>query len=158
MYNEALGRAKSHYNTAIQKGDVNKLQELENIFPELKDEGVFKRMRKLLYDCRYNGYHKIDDHEYTEYLEWLKIVETRKIKNIRDGALKDSALSFMNWLDENRFEGKMCLSNMECEDIEDVFLSHDWCRMFRYIKKMCFEPTNTTCEIKCHDCNVVADE
>lgn len=45
------------------------------------------------------------------------------------------ALAFMNLLDSERPEGKMCLSNMECADIEDAFKTGDWDKLFRYAEK-----------------------
>ena len=45
------------------------------------------------------------------------------------------ALAFMNLLDSERPEGKMCLSNMECADIEDAFKVGDWDKLFRYYEK-----------------------
>ena len=48
---------------------------------------------------------------------------------------RDLALSFMNYLDENKPEGKMCLSNGECADIEQAFQDMDWGRIIRYAEK-----------------------
>ncbi len=45
------------------------------------------------------------------------------------------ALSFMDYLDNNRKEGKMCLSNMECADIDKAFDTQDWDKLFRYSEK-----------------------
>lgn len=45
------------------------------------------------------------------------------------------SLSFMNFLDSNRSEGKMCLSNGECFDIDKAFDEMDFAKLFRYMKK-----------------------
>ena len=45
------------------------------------------------------------------------------------------AKGFMDFLDENKKEGKMCLSNMECEDIDKAFNEQDWDKLNRYIVK-----------------------
>jgi hypothetical protein len=45
------------------------------------------------------------------------------------------SLSFMNFLDNNRPEGKMCLSNGECFDIDKAFDEMDFAKLFRYMKK-----------------------
>ena len=45
------------------------------------------------------------------------------------------ALAFMNYLDENRPDGKMCLSNGECEDIDKAFKEGDWAKVMRYYEK-----------------------
>lgn len=47
----------------------------------------------------------------------------------------DLAIKFMNYLDENRPEGKMGLSNGECEDIDKAFEENDWNKIIRYIEK-----------------------
>lgn len=41
----------------------------------------------------------------------------------------------MNYLDENRPEGKMGLSNGECEDIDKAFKEGDWAKIMRYYEK-----------------------
>lgn len=45
------------------------------------------------------------------------------------------ALSFINYLDAHRYEGKMCVSNGECEDIEDAFHNAMWDKLHRYYCK-----------------------
>jgi len=45
------------------------------------------------------------------------------------------AITFMRYLDENRQEGKMCLSNGECEDIDKSFKENDWAKILRYAEK-----------------------
>ena len=52
------------------------------------------------------------------------------------------ALGFMHFLDENKFEGKMCLSNGECADIERAFKDQDWDKLGRYFDKYIQEPCN----------------
>ena len=45
------------------------------------------------------------------------------------------AISFMHYLDNNRPENKMCLSNAECADIEKAFAAQDWAKLNRYAEK-----------------------
>lgn len=45
------------------------------------------------------------------------------------------ALGFMNFLDENNPNDKMCLSNGECADIEKAFNEKDWPKLARYLDK-----------------------
>lgn len=45
------------------------------------------------------------------------------------------AIKFMNYLDENRPEDKMSLSNGECEDIVKAFEGNDWAKIIRYVDK-----------------------
>ena len=56
------------------------------------------------------------------------------LKGSKEGN-RELALSFMAYLDENRPEGKMCLSNGECADIEKAFIEHDWDKIMRYANK-----------------------
>jgi len=52
-----------------------------------------------------------------------------------DKIKKVLALGFMHYLDENRPEEKMCLSNGECADIEKAFNEQDWQKLARYLDK-----------------------
>lgn len=45
------------------------------------------------------------------------------------------ALAFMHFLDARRPEGKMCLSNGECANIDNAFASGDWDMIYRYTEK-----------------------
>ena len=45
------------------------------------------------------------------------------------------SIGFMHFLDENRKDGKMCLSNGECADIDRAFDNQDWAKLERYAKK-----------------------
>lgn len=45
------------------------------------------------------------------------------------------ALGFIEFLDDNRPEGKMCVSNMECMDIEKSFRNQDWINLVMYLDK-----------------------
>lgn len=66
---------------------------------------------------------------------WLKSLRPQPHKEIYQAAKRDLAIKFMNYLDENRPEGKMSLSNGECEDIDKAFKEGDWAKIIRYIKK-----------------------
>lgn len=45
------------------------------------------------------------------------------------------AMGFMDFLDANVKDGKMCLSNMECADIDKAFDEKDWDKLARYVSK-----------------------
>ena len=49
--------------------------------------------------------------------------------------LSNCAMSFINYLDAHKYEGKMCVSNGECEDIENAFRNAMWDRLHRYYCK-----------------------
>lgn len=65
-----------------------------------------------------------------EQLEWL----INRLKSLHFQP-RNYAITFWTYLDENRPEGKMCLSNGECADIEKAFIEHDWAKILRYAKK-----------------------
>lgn len=49
---------------------------------------------------------------------------------------KCNPVTLINYLDAHRPIGKMCLSNMECEDLERAFRFGYWRTVISYIKKM----------------------
>lgn len=51
------------------------------------------------------------------------------------GVLTSCAFSFIDYLDAHKYEGKMCVSNGECEDIENAFHNAMWDRLHRYYCK-----------------------
>ena len=51
------------------------------------------------------------------------------------GVLIEVADSIIRWLDANCADGNMCLSNMECEDIENAVRDADWQKVYGYMKK-----------------------
>ena len=61
-------------------------------------------------------------------------------QNLIKSAYKTHALSFINYLDSHLYEGKMCVSNGECEDIEDAFKNADWGKIGRYYNKFTQKP------------------
>ena len=73
------------------------------------------------------------------------------------GVLTSCALSFINYLDAHKYEGKMCVSNVECEDIENAFHNAMWDRLHRYyckyIEKQCEKSSNIL-----HDVNEEPEE
>ena len=54
---------------------------------------------------------------------------------LAQGILRGAAINLITWIDYNAAEGNMCLSNMECKDIEDALVSGDWNKIYAYIKK-----------------------
>lgn len=75
------------------------------------------------------------DYSTDDIVDWLKSLRPQPHNEIYQAAKRDLAIKFMNYLDENRPEGKMSLSNGECEDIDKAFKEGDWAKIIRYIKK-----------------------
>lgn len=79
------------------------------------------------------------DHE--KWIAWLekqgtpaKLSEEEQ-NRFAKGVLTSCAMSFINYLDAHKYEGKMCVSNGECEDIENAFHNAMWDRLHRYYCK-----------------------
>lgn len=102
---------------------------------------------------------------FDEYMSELKQTEIKLnydtlIKNV----LKDFAMSFIIWLDNNTKIGNMRPSSMECEDIESAFISEDWSKIYRYIKKKVdnvrepkFKPGNYVVNNKSNDVCIIKE-
>jgi len=61
--------------------------------------------------------------------------ETINRDEFAQGILRGAAIHLMTWIDYNAAEGNMCLSNMECKDIEDALVGGNWDKIYTYIKK-----------------------
>lgn len=134
-YDEALERANIWQNHLYESGDNDYAEELSYIFPQLKDDDnrirkeilsliKYTKGRKIGYEPRINQ---------DEMIAWLEkqvpIDEERIVKGVRRGV----AMSLIDYIDANT-KG-MCLSNMECEDIENAVINEDWGKVYRYMKK-----------------------
>lgn len=59
--------------------------------------------------------------------EWLESLRPQPQQNM--------SIYFMMYLDEHRPDGKMCLSNAECNQIEVAFKNQDWDIILKYAEK-----------------------
>ena len=48
---------------------------------------------------------------------------------------RNIAISLINYLDDNRYEGAMNMSSIECKDLENSILDSDWGKVYRYMQK-----------------------
>ena len=88
-------------------------------------------------------------------LSWLNSLRPQfNNKEIYQAAKHDLAIKFMKYLDENRPDGKMCLSNGECDDIDKAFKENDLAKIERYIHKYHWKPSkeqmNALNALNCH--------
>ena len=114
----------------------------ELIFPELK-ESEDERIKKAIiqdlkeeYEFLGRDYILLDNKRiyHSDIIAWLeKQSELIDKEKVLIGARKDMALSIINYLDNNSVG--MCLSNMECEDIEDACVNSKWTKLYNYMKK-----------------------
>lgn len=134
-YNEALEKARQLCAYPTTKPFINDLQ---NLFPELKDSEDEKIRKEIINylepqgDCCGNK---------ERWIAWLekqgtpaKLSEEEQ-NRFAKGVLTSCAMSFIDYLDAHKYEGKMCVSNGECEDIENAFHNAMWDRLHRYYCK-----------------------
>ena len=108
----------------------------EELFPELKeseDEKVREDLIELI------SYMHDDDPRKKAWLAWLErqsdTNETINRDEFAQDVLRGAAINLITWIDYNAAEGNMCLSNMECKDIENALVSGNWNKIYAYIKK-----------------------
>ncbi len=123
------------------------LEYLKSVKQEWNEEDT-KRVKQLIYDTEHiraeyekrkkelgESFNDALIKDCDEQIAWLKAFHPQSHKEIYQAAKHDLAIKFMNYLDENRPEGKMCLSNEECEDIDKAFKENDWTKIIRYVEK-----------------------
>lgn len=101
-----------------------------------------------------------------ELLNWLNFLRPQSIqvkelyKEVFQAARHEVALAFMEYCDKNRPNGKMCLSNSECNDIENAFSIGDWAKIERYIHKYHWKPNKKQMEIllDAGNCNYLSNK
>jgi len=71
----------------------------------------------------------------TTWLEKQGVNSSMPPKEIAKSISKSITLSLINYLDNNRYEGSMNMSSMECEDLENAILDLDWGKVYRYMRK-----------------------
>ena len=135
-FDEVLAMAKECI-TYVPDNAVN--QYLLDMFPELK-ESEDERIRKVLIGwfnrykeegtCGSETFNGIPTDNIIAWLEkQVPVDEDEIVKGIRRGV----AISLMNHIDAN--SKGMCLSNMECEDIENAIVNEYWDKVYGYMKK-----------------------
>lgn len=109
-------------------------EKLEELFPQLK-ESEDERIKKAIIDIINNGYSEYaKEFTHQDLTTWLeKQSEPIDKEKVLIGARKDVALSIMDFIDRNTLG--MCLSNMECEDLEDAVVNSNWSKVYDYMKK-----------------------
>jgi len=132
-YDEAIIKVKALYGQPLVDNTL-----LETIFPELK-ESENEKIRKAIHIYLdwldgHKDYQPKGDYTIKDMIAWLeKQGEPIDEEKVLIGARKDIALSIINYLDNNSVG--MCLSNMECEDIEDACVNSKWTKLYNYMKK-----------------------
>lgn len=113
---------------------------IEFIFPELKESDDERIREEIInyFQCQSRDEPTRKD-IHNKWIAWLeKQGGTNEIINrdeFAQGVLRGAAIHLITWIDYNAVEGNMCLSNMECKDIEDALVSNDWDKVYGYMKK-----------------------
>lgn len=132
-YKEAIERAKT-----IDKREYRDI--ISTIFPELQESSEDEKIRKAI--IKFIKVSKPEWESYSDYSSWIAWLdkqgntnETVNRDEFAQGVLREAAINLITWIDYNAAEGNMCLSNMECKDIEDALVSSDWNKIYAYMKK-----------------------
>lgn len=131
-YDEAKLRMSAAYNS--NRCTIGFMNE---IFPEFKDSEDERIKKELI-----TYLSTVDDKELIPYESWITWLEKQSNTNepinrdkFAQAVLRGAAINLIIWIDYNAAEGNMCLSNMECKDIEDSLVSGNWDKIYAYIKK-----------------------
>jgi len=131
--NEAIKIIRSNFPT----GRKMLCEALEILIPELKeseDERIRKAIVNHLLELSKSRVNLMTKETYENWIAWLeKQNEFIDKEKVLIGARKGIAISIMNFLDRNTLG--MCLSNMECKDLEDAVVNSDWSKVYNYMKK-----------------------
>ena len=116
------------------------------------DEKDMAYIIQILYDCYAYKKHNLSKTDYDNLVNKLKSFSSQP-KQLKEShkegfqtARHATALAFMKYCDKIRPNGKMCLSNSECEEIEKAFLVGDWEKIERYFHKYSWKPSEEQME------------
>lgn len=94
-----------------------------------EDERQIRQIERIVKDAR------CSEQLQERIRNWFKSPRPQPKGEIYKSAKHGLAIRFMNYLDENRPNGKMSLSNGECEDIDKAFKENDLAKIMRYVEK-----------------------
>lgn len=89
----------------------------------------------LGYECDYIELSELDELLREEKQGGVSKLSEEEQNKFAKTVLTSCAFSFINYLDSNKYDGKMCVSNGECEDIENAFHNAIWDKLHRYYCK-----------------------
>ena len=134
---------KAALEKMISDGVVSR-ESAAKYFPELKESDGEETRKEIIAILKYK-YEKFPKApRYSNVPKWIDWLEKQgahtalskdEQNKLAKGVLRSCAFSFINYLDSHRYEGKMDVSNGECEDIENAFQNAMWDRLHRYYCK-----------------------
>lgn len=111
----------------------------DELFPSKMEESEDERIRQRIIHALHGDV--LEMSEIKEAIAWLEKQNTpaklseEEQNRFAKGILTSCAMSFIDYLDAHKYEGKMCVSNGECEDIENAFHNAMWDKLHRYYGK-----------------------
>lgn len=122
-----------HYG-CISETDNNMKEVVVTRDSALEDE--IKRYTEEKYHETFgNGQGTLDEFDWEDIASVIEDTAVHFAGRTEQSVLRTLAFGFMHYLDENRKDGKMCLSNAECEDITKAVSEGDWIKLKRYVEK-----------------------
>lgn len=102
---------------------------------EMEEDDVRRRstIQVLEYARSLDSYNQYGKKDIDKNIAWLEKQVPIDIKKVFIGARRDVVSSIITYLDRNTLG--MCLSNMECEDLENAVINSDWSKVYDYMKK-----------------------
>ena len=156
-YDEAITKGKQIQNSPYTAHWDTMKEVVEHLFPELK-ESEDERIRKALIDFveQYgdNYYGQIAKASAIAWLEKKGNNNTIPTEEMNKSIGRRIAISLINYLDDNRYEGAMDMSSAECEDLENSILDSDWGKVYRYMQKKLEKQGEHKCNCKYVGCHV----
>ena len=151
-YEQALEKAKEiikdYESRNLNDISIYAKEDLTVIFPELRENEDEKNKRILHSISSKMSFHLCDIFTEEEFQcfdtwsnAWLEkqgtpaMLSEEEQNRFAKGVLTSCAMSFIDYIDAHKYEGKMCVSNGECEDIENAFHNAMWDRLHRYYCK-----------------------
>ena len=124
---QELGKYKVKYTQEILNKYINSMSKKD-------DERLRKTTIGFLKEFADKGYENA-----VECIDWLEkqgnTNETIDRDKFTQGVLKGAAINLITWIDYNAAEGNMCLSNVQCKEIENALVRGDWNKIYAYMKR-----------------------
>lgn len=117
-----------------EKGFKNFCRGIRNMYANQKTSEWSEEDEKMKTNAVLSLMYLIEECPNADFIDSVK-KEIAWLKSLRPQPQQNMSIGFMLYLDEHRPDGKMCLSNAECNEIETAFKNQSWDTILRYIEK-----------------------